>query len=29
VFLGEVAHETVQGDEVGFPAAVDRAGEIY
>lgn len=29
VFLGEMAHEAVQGDEVGFPAAVDRAGEIY
>jgi hypothetical protein len=29
VFLGEMAHEAVEGDEVGFPAAVDRAGEIY
>lgn len=29
VFLGEVAHEAVQGHEIGFPATVDRAGEIY
>lgn len=29
VFLGEVAHEAVEGDEVGFPAAVDWACEIY
>lgn len=29
VFLGEMAHEAVQSDEVRFPAAVDRAGEIY
>lgn len=26
VFLGEMAHEAVEGDEVGFPTAVDGTG---
>jgi hypothetical protein len=26
MLLGQVAHEAVQSDKVGFPAARDRAG---
>ena len=29
VFLGEVAHEAVERDEVGFAAPWDGTGEIY